>query len=169
MPSEREMIAEVERRAQESVNALGALGSSATFLTLSFATTSGEAHVIPCSRWCVPIQYSGRPPGSSSKIRTLSDGYRILATLFMLLREYQPVTMGGISFLVLAFLGLIMIIAGWMRSSYYLFTGGVGLALLGAFILCTGVILHAINMANREGEEQRKKLARKNEEPGPTG
>jgi glycosyltransferase involved in cell wall biosynthesis len=109
---------------------------------------------------CVPIDYSGRPRGSSSKIRTLSDGYRILATLFMLLREYQPVTMGGISFLVLVLAGLIMIAIGGGRGNYFLFSAGLTLVLLGSVILCTGVILHAINMADREAAEAREKLRR---------
>jgi len=108
----------------------------------------------------LPTRYSGRPPGSVSKIRTLGDGYRILATLFTLLREYQPVTAGGLIFSVLALIGLILLIIGWSGGSFFLFTIGVLLILLGFLIVCTGVVLHSINISNREGAEQRRKLFR---------
>lgn len=115
---------------------------------------------------CIPSYYSDRPEGSLSKIRTLSDGYRILATLFMMLQEYQPVTMGGISFLILTLASLIMVITGWSTHGPYLFASGLALGFLGTIILCTGIVLHAINMANREGEEHRRKIARRKNNTG---
>ena len=110
---------------------------------------------------CIPSFYSDRPEGSKSKIHTLSDGYRILATLFMMLQEYQPVTMGGISFIVLSLAGLVMVIVGWSIHLPYLFAAGLALGFLGTIILCTGIVLHAINMANREGVEHRRKISRR--------
>ncbi len=114
---------------------------------------------------CLPSYYSHRPEGSQSKIHTLGDGYRILATLFMLFQEYQPVTMGGIAFLLLNLIGLALVLGGWLGSNPFLFFTGLFLSAAGLLILCTGVILHAVNMAAREGEEHRRRLARRGE-PG---
>ncbi len=110
---------------------------------------------------CLPSYYSHRPAGSQSKIHTLGDGYRILATLFMLFQEYQPVTMGGISFLILALAGAALVLAGGLGRNLYLFSLGLFFGLTGLLILTTGVILHAVNMAAREGEEHRRRQARR--------
>ncbi len=111
---------------------------------------------------CIPVQYSRRPDGSESKIRTLGDGYRILATLFMLLQEYQPLTFSGIAFLVLGLPGTVAMVTGLARESLFLFCGGLGSVIMGSLALCTGAILHAINMASREAERHRDKCDRRN-------
>ncbi|MBQ9274194.1 MAG: glycosyltransferase [Succinivibrio sp.] len=38
----------------------------------------------------LPVDYRDRPEGSSSKLSTVSDGLRVIATIFNLLREYRP-------------------------------------------------------------------------------
>jgi glycosyltransferase involved in cell wall biosynthesis len=38
----------------------------------------------------VPIQYRDRPEGSVSKLNTISDGFRVLKTIFNLFRFYRP-------------------------------------------------------------------------------
>ena len=38
----------------------------------------------------IPISYRDRPAGSVSKLRTFQDGYRVLRTIFTLLRNYRP-------------------------------------------------------------------------------
>lgn len=38
----------------------------------------------------VPIRYSARPAGTVSKLRTFSDGFRILGFIFFLLRDVKP-------------------------------------------------------------------------------
>ncbi|MGN1326310.1 MAG: glycosyltransferase family 2 protein [Candidatus Spyradenecus sp.] len=38
----------------------------------------------------VPIQYRDRPAGSFSKLNTISDGFRVLKTIFNLFRFYRP-------------------------------------------------------------------------------
>jgi len=108
----------------------------------------------------VPTRYSSRPEGSLSKIRTFSDGYRILFTLFMLLREYQPVTMAGLCFLLTTVLGLGLFVWGWWAGNVLWVLAGSAVWLAGLVVLCTGVVLHGINMANREAEAGRRKLLR---------
>ncbi len=38
----------------------------------------------------VPIQYRDRPAGSSSKLNTISDGIKVLVTLFDMAKDYRP-------------------------------------------------------------------------------
>jgi glycosyltransferase involved in cell wall biosynthesis len=38
----------------------------------------------------IPVQYRDRPEGSESKLNTVSDGIKVLATIFNLTREYRP-------------------------------------------------------------------------------
>jgi hypothetical protein len=60
----------------------------------------------------------------------------------------------------MALIGLSVIALGvyWKNNA---FLGcGIGLFAYGLIIMCTGIILHAINMAHRESEEYQKKLHR---------
>jgi glycosyltransferase involved in cell wall biosynthesis len=43
----------------------------------------------------VPIAYRDRPEGSFSKLNTISDGYRVIGTIFALLRNYRPMFFFG--------------------------------------------------------------------------
>ena len=38
----------------------------------------------------IPIQYRDRPAGSSSKLNTISDGFKVLLTLFDMAKDYRP-------------------------------------------------------------------------------
>ncbi len=49
----------------------------------------------------VPVQYRDRPEGSESKLNTVSDGIRVLKTIFNLFRFYRPEFFFGIVGLVL--------------------------------------------------------------------
>ena len=110
--------------------------------------------------YSVDVEYGLRPSGSTSKIKTFQDGYRILSTIFMLLREHQPLTMGGISFLTLGLIGIILAIWGIVGGSLFAFTLGLFSLLLGSVALGVGIILHAINISHREDEVHYRKLLR---------
>ncbi len=56
----------------------------------------------------VPTQYRERPPGSVSKLRTYSDGLRILHTIIKLVKEERPLQFFSIAGLVLLVLGLLI-------------------------------------------------------------
>ena len=106
----------------------------------------------------VDIEYGNRPGGSVSKIRTFTDGYRILSTILMLLREHQPLTMGGVIFLSLNLAALVFLLAGLLGGSLFSFSFALFLSLMGAVALSTGIILHAGNISHRESEEFQRKL-----------
>lgn len=38
----------------------------------------------------IPVEYRDRPAGNQSKLSTVSDGIRVLLTLFKLLKNYRP-------------------------------------------------------------------------------
>ena len=54
----------------------------------------------------VVTAYRGRPPGSASKLRTYSDGLRILRTIIILVKEERPLEFFAMTGLVLMLLGL---------------------------------------------------------------
>ncbi|MGE4482522.1 glycosyltransferase [Acidocella sp.] len=56
----------------------------------------------------MPTQYRERPPGSVSKLRTYSDGFRILNTIVKLVKEERPLQFFSIAGLVLLVLGLLI-------------------------------------------------------------
>jgi glycosyltransferase involved in cell wall biosynthesis len=53
-----------------------------------------------------PTLYGARPPGSVSKLRTMTDGWRVLGTALLLFKEVRPFLFFGIIFLLLALTSL---------------------------------------------------------------
>lgn len=105
----------------------------------------------------VPVQYSPRLTDSQSKLRTFSDGYHILRSLMVLLRDYRPVMFFG--WLALG-LGLMSIWSGLQPVKDFLETGYVyhlprAVLAAGLFVLCAlslsiGVLLSSINRRSNE-------------------
>lgn len=119
---------------------------------LTLAALNQELEVVE-----LPISYRSRPPDSHSKLRSFRDGYQIMLTAAVLLRDHRPLRVfGGFSlfFLVLA------VSAGAMRALAY---GGmrtlpesllVGVVLLftplSLIALGIGLTLNGINTRFRE-------------------
>jgi glycosyltransferase involved in cell wall biosynthesis len=105
----------------------------------------------------VPVPFRNRTEGSSSKLRPISDGLRILRLLIVLFRDYRPFSFFGLLAL-LFFLGGIA--AGAMPVYEYFTTHTVGrfpLAILAAalmnlslFSLLTGIMLQSSLRHRRE-------------------
>lgn len=100
----------------------------------------------------VPVSYRSRPHGSTSKLSAFSDGYRIVLTMFALLRDYRPMTFfSGMAavFAVLGLLGGTAVITGYLKTGLVtrmpLAVLSAGLVLLAATIFLTGFIVSAIN------------------------
>lgn len=49
----------------------------------------------------VPVTYRDRPDGSSSKLNTYSDGFKVLRTIFRLFKNYRPLAFFGALALIL--------------------------------------------------------------------
>jgi glycosyltransferase involved in cell wall biosynthesis len=104
-----------------------------------------------------PVHYRARGEGSTSKLSTVRDGYRILVALLAFFRDYRPLTcFGGLALVCFLCSGL----AGGVVVSEYLHTGhvlriptailSVGLALLGAISIIGGLLLSSVNRRAHE-------------------
>ena len=110
---------------------------------------------LPCAELEIP--YFERPAGSSSKLRTIRDGIRIVRTIAALIREERPLEFFSVLFAALQFAAVIF---AWPLLLEYLETGLVprlptailstGLALLGFLSLTCGLILDIVTLGRRE-------------------
>lgn len=55
----------------------------------------------------IPVQYRDRPEGSESKLNTISDGIKVLLTIFNMIREFKPLAFFGLCGLVCFIIGLV--------------------------------------------------------------
>lgn len=55
----------------------------------------------------IPTRYSARPEGSFSKLNTVSDGFRIILRLFLIIKSYKPLAFFGSIGLFLLLMGLL--------------------------------------------------------------
>ena len=107
----------------------------------------------------VETNYKERPPGSTSKLRTFRDGWRILVTIINLMRNERPLLffslIGLVAFLVGFFLGLPVFLE-------YLDTGlvrrfptailSMGLGITAVVCVATGFILDLVAHVRREAK-----------------
>jgi len=103
----------------------------------------------------VPVRYRARPAGSFSKLLPFSDGYRILITMAVLLRNHRPLYFFSLIALLLVGADVAYALAwgaGLLPGRTPLFHGMLlagALALAGALVVF-GVILNALNAGLRE-------------------
>jgi glycosyltransferase involved in cell wall biosynthesis len=112
-----------------------------------------------------PIQYGTRPSGSTSKLSTWSDGWRIIRLMLLIFRDYKPLVFFSALSLLCFVLGLGF---GWQPVVDYLqtrFVSHVPLALLAAALeilaglfLGIGLILDAITRFHVESQERMQEI-----------
>ena len=105
----------------------------------------------------VAVSYRGRPAGSRSKLRTVSDGLRILRAILALIEQERPMQSFAVTALVLLLSGLLI---GAPVVVTYLQTGLVprlptallstGLVLLAFLSLTCGLILDSVSRGRKE-------------------
>ena len=105
----------------------------------------------------VEVPYHVRPEGSESKLQTFRHGFRILRTIFFLIKEERPLEFFSLIFLLLE---LVAVGLSWPVFTEYLRTGLVprfptailstGLALLGFMSLACGLILDTVTHSRQE-------------------
>jgi glycosyltransferase involved in cell wall biosynthesis len=110
----------------------------------------------------VRTAYRERPPGSTSKLRTFHDGFRILRTILALVQRERPLAFFAASALALFTLGVAIFVPVLLE---YLRTGLVprlptavlstGLVLLSFLSLTCGLILDTVT----RGRQEAKRLA----------
>jgi len=108
----------------------------------------------------IAAPYRARPEGSSSKLRTYSDGLLVILKLFLILRSYKPLAFFGLCSMGLGGLGL----AAGARPVYEYVTEryvyavpsailAASLMLLAFFTLALGIILNSTNLRLLEMEK----------------
>jgi glycosyltransferase involved in cell wall biosynthesis len=107
----------------------------------------------------VPTAYRERPVGSASKLNTWRDGFRILRTIFALVKRERPLPFFGGMALILLLLGLGLAVPVFLE---YAETGLVprlptallstGLVLLSFLSLACGLILDTVTRGRQEAK-----------------
>lgn len=104
----------------------------------------------------IPVEYRDRPEGSVSKLNTVSDGVKVLMTIFRLFSEYKPLKFFSIIATTLTLLGTGFIIPvlvdyfkfGTVERFPTLFVC-VACYIIAALLYSCGIILHAVNKKHR--------------------
>jgi hypothetical protein len=101
--------------------------------------------------------YGARPEGSTSKLKTFSDGWRILGTMLSLLRQEKPAQFFGGAGAILA-LAAVLLAVPLVRT--YALTGLVprfptailctGLMIIALLTFCCGLILDSVSRSRME-------------------
>ena len=110
----------------------------------------------------MPVVYGSRPEGSTSKLRTVPDGWRIFYSMVVLLKNNRPFALFGglttVSFVAALALGA-PVVADFVRTGLVerLPTAvlATGLAVVGLVLLAVGLILDAVT----QGRIEAKRLA----------
>lgn len=112
----------------------------------------------------VIVEYRDRPEGSTSKLNTYSDGYKVLLKIMQLFKTYKPFGFFGLIGLLLALVAVIMLVPVLFE---YLQTGLVPrfpTLFVGCFMLLaavqsffTGLILNEMTWKDRRDFEYRLK------------
>jgi glycosyltransferase involved in cell wall biosynthesis len=100
----------------------------------------------------VPVPYRARGTEGSSKLHTLTDGYRILLAILAFFRDYRPLTFFGLlslAFLALSLSGGAVVVTGYLKTGLVprlpLAVLSMGLFILSSLSLACGVLLSSIN------------------------
>jgi glycosyltransferase involved in cell wall biosynthesis len=107
----------------------------------------------------MPTKYRERPSGSTSKLRTYSDGFRILNTIVKLVKEERPLQFFSIAGLVLLVLGVLIslpVLITYARTGLVprLPTAvlSVGVVMLAFLSFTCGLILDSVARGRREAK-----------------
>jgi glycosyltransferase involved in cell wall biosynthesis len=105
----------------------------------------------------IPVNYRDRPEGSVSKLNTLSDGFKVIKTIFNLLRNYRPFLFFTAIAVALAAFALILFIPVFIE---YLKTGLVPrlptlvvsciFMVMSLLMWVSGLILQSISLKHRQ-------------------
>ena len=105
----------------------------------------------------IPIRYRSRPEDSHSKLNPIRDGYRIILTAAMLLRDHNPLRLFGLISLIFFILGFTLVVltlltvSGRLQMNVQVLFAGILLLLpMGALSFAIGLILNAVNTRFRQ-------------------
>ena len=58
----------------------------------------------------IPVDYRDRPKGSTSKLNTFGDGFKVIKTIVRLFKDYKPLLFFGLAALVLGLMATLLVI-----------------------------------------------------------
>lgn len=105
----------------------------------------------------MPIQYRDRPEGSVSKLDTVGDGIKVMATIFRMIREYKPLPFFGGIGCILSIIGIVL--CGMVTVDFWntgvvarfpTLIGAVMLVIAGLLLFATGIILDVMAKNDRK-------------------
>jgi hypothetical protein len=94
----------------------------------------------------IPVEYKDRPNGSFSKLNTFSDGWRVINTIFNILRYYRPLYFFGYLSLILASLGLMAGAPVILDYLLYKYINHVPLAILATGLEISAFLFFSIGL-----------------------
>ena len=104
----------------------------------------------------IPVEYRDRPAGSVSKLNTVSDGIKVLMTIFRLFSEYKPLRFFSIIATVLAIVGtgfIVPVLVDYFRfgtvERFPTLFVCVACYIIAALLYSCGIILHAVAKKHR--------------------
>jgi glycosyltransferase involved in cell wall biosynthesis len=92
----------------------------------------------------LPITYSDRPEGSSSKLNTFRDGFRVLLTIFNVFRYYKPVFFFGMLSLLFFFAALAVGAPVLREYILYRYVYAIPSAILATGMMILSIVLFAL-------------------------
>ncbi len=108
----------------------------------------------------IPIVYRDRPQGSESKLDTVSDGMKVVKTIFKMYKDYNPFKFFGIIACIFLILGLLVgfpVIREYAMTKYITKVPSAilatGLMTLAVIIGQCGIVLDTVVKNNRENYE----------------
>lgn len=109
----------------------------------------------------IPVRYQERPAGSYSKLNTIRDGLRVIATITRILRYYRPLRFFGSAAIAFAMLGIlagIPVLDDWFRYRYIyhipLAILATGLEIFAIVLFAIGLILDSITDIDKRNFER---------------
>ena len=107
----------------------------------------------------IATEYRSRPEGSESKLKTYSDGLRILRTIIALVKEERPLQFFALTFMVLATVSLVLaapIVVEFLNTGlvprFPTAILATGMMLLSFLSLACGLVLDTVTLARRESK-----------------
>ncbi|MBC7866664.1 MAG: glycosyltransferase [Gloeobacteraceae cyanobacterium ES-bin-316] len=111
----------------------------------------------------IPIEYIERPPGSFSKLNTLSDGFKVIKTVGWIFKDYRPLAFFWFLSLFLFIVGIAIgtpVIIEFIRYKYvYRIPSAIlstGFIIIGFLSFTIGVILDTVVKIDKRNNEEKK-------------
>ena len=99
----------------------------------------------------IPVTYRDRPEGSVSKLNTVSDGFRVLKTIFLLLSNYRPLFfygLLGVAALLVSVCFFVPVLLEFLHTGavprYPTLFCAISLATIGVLLIGCGLILNTV-------------------------